>query len=317
MLHYHIRDNLRLFSGAGSIIAVEGSAKDETLKYRKKSNFWISVMSASILWHEYKIYVPVMFHADITPGEALHVIDLDDCGYTGNQTSWYILHIMNRLTAHVSNKRSVGILRGPERRKNDLDLIEMQKHMTRNHICRIFASASSMQNWRSYLVRKNGKLSTIITVHAGQEFDDLETQVGHNAYNIMAHYLSPWTDANGDPAKTAIYFDHKLADSVSTLLIPLMFGTVLPYTVSHLLAENDVDALAPRFNPAPEEDAPDASFPEQFYEIGSLINGCKNEELENLTIAETLEYTEVNARCPIAWYKYIDYDAATLALPCA
>ena len=135
-----IRVNFRLFSGPRSVISVT-KPSELTLQSRKKSNFWISVMTSSILWHEHGVYVPVVDKEEAVLSTMSHIIDIDDCGYTGNQTGWYITQLINRIRNKMTPKKSKMYLHSKKVTHEILAMAELQKHMTQYHICRIFASS--------------------------------------------------------------------------------------------------------------------------------------------------------------------------------
>lgn len=303
-----IDKNLELLSRPRAVIS---GALDRSTK----SNYWMSVMISSILWQEHQVYLPVIPDRNrvIESGKYDHILDIDDCGYTGNQTGCSIMELARFIYEHITGYTPKW---GVEERREQLTVIDGS--VVKYYVCRIFASSAAIDQWEDMVLKSDGQASKCITFLIGQIYDSLETQLGSETYKIMAHAISPWVDIGGNPTKTAIYFDHKLADSVSTLQVPLMFGTVFPYTLPSPgsgVYPFGADYLDNRYFPLPKEDAPDRPNPEQAYNIGSLINRCENPLYKGLTFEEVWEYAEERPRCPVAWYKHIDYDAATLNLP--
>ena len=124
-----------------------------------------------------------------------------------------------------------------------------------------------------------------------------------------------------DCAESNVYFDHKIADPTSTLIVPLISGYVptdsdyiVPHSwcgKNHLHSDCD-EALGPCIKPTP---LGNKVPPKRFY---ALINKCKygehiqsffkqhNYNIFDITNEFMADVTEV--RCPDSWYKKINWD---------
>ena len=166
-------------------------------------------------------------------------------------------------------------------------------------------------------------------------YPDLKDIIGKYQFLDISYYFSPYTE--GD-TEVSIYFDHKIADPISTFLKTLMYGPVLECNLNysgeyHLIINGIVDSKIIESDKPYEEwtikdytirDESEANFYTEFniYEdylhqlieddkvcdkIGfqlkfiPFINGCS--DTPNITKWDEVLLMDMTYRCPVSWYK--------------
>ena len=73
-------------------------------------------------------------------------------------------------------------------------------------------------------------LRSQIQVYTCYTIASLQDIIGKNIYNDILYYFSPYTDGQ---TKVSLYFDHKIAEPISTFLKVLNFGPILPKNLNY------------------------------------------------------------------------------------
>jgi hypothetical protein len=274
-----ISNLIEKYDSSKPVILIVGSSR--------KSNYYVSLLFAHfwISRGQRLDYILQDFKTATTLNIRGNVLDIDDMGYSGSQTLSVLAGlytmlrklIINYFQDKIHNKEVFDFF-------PDFLLEYVSKKIGFNYfLIRIFTSSKSISLWsdRNYGVKIPCDIiiSEIITT--------IEETVGEkNTKKIQALF-------ENDLSTTFVYFDHKIADSASTLLHPYAFG-LIPTNVRNPDIANNNLAINSR---------------NKIRKFHPFINGCLykdgRSELSNIVLDEDNDMY----RCPLAWYKSINYDA--------
>lgn len=160
------------------------------------------------------------------------------------------------------------------------------------HCCRVFISTSALCKFNSFIDNKQVTLinptRTYVFANFNVVFSEvipmLKEQVSDKDYNAITARF------NGQKAAMNVHFDHKIADGVSTLLLPLSTGLI------------------------PDNTFYDNSTPHNGIAYHGFIKNCKQfrgtfDGLHDM--GDKLDENQ-SSRCPYAYYKNIDYIKGSL-----
>jgi hypothetical protein len=256
----------------------------------KKSNYYVSLLFAHF-WLErgnpIDFVIPSLYKS-ATLHLAGNIFDIDDMGYSGSQTtgsmnaflSGFAYSLIRIMYERIPDPAILSFM--------PLFLIEyiLGQLGLQYYLVRIFSSTDSLAMWKDQV-----KMPYRLVTH--EVLPTLREQVGdRNANRINALF-------NFAAGTMAVYFDHKVADGVSTLLVPIAFGIVPGKKV--MIDEYDMNvALGP-------ENRRNISFAEggDTPTFLPFIKNC----IRDLTVDDIDgDYENDDVRCPYAWYKQIDYN---------
>ena len=305
---------------------------------KTKSNYWISL----ILIHLINTRKPHLKPKDMGSraylfnkyGLNMIYVDADDMGYTGNQTEnnlsvmvkKIMLKVMRRFMGvslelcanadselfnlltntelHAKINWKKGILSESISEPNIIRILDNFRYI----VLRVFITNTA----KRLISRPNGLFKSRITLIIGEEIRDLKDIVGIVPYNNIISLFNC-----DDPVPpVSVYFDHKIADSVSTLLLPLNTG-IIPhkgfYDYYSDRGEQCRESLSDNLPTTTTLDAEHQANEEGTNSI-QLINNCEPFDFKNSTMEDILDRLDEsqNDRCPSAFYKKINYDTGKL-----
>lgn len=377
----------------------------DILRDPTRSNFWVGHMAASILWHEHGIHIPFVYDKKEATSKFDHIVDIDDCAYTGSQISMQLdddidgmiqacieKNIREGILSPVYRQKAMQIMkRGPKDalrvvtglrkylgEESDIrfcdhmephiqfaiDEIEghkISKYKTNEytrlhcisylmqynpprytlHVMRAFSSMQFRHRWGSVISDWSG---SFIRLHIGRTLPDpLTTFLALEDMSIFIHTIYPFS-LDWVPC-AFVYFDHKLASTISTIGPIILLGTVFSWPVpsewgdtlldkTGFLGDGPVlvskfDQLKPyhdgRYDlPIPEEKKSDVTrdLPgkgNRHYTMqGPLILDGPGPPFASWDEARDFYfYTKeggkvVHNRIPPSWYKHLDYNKAEI-----
>lgn len=134
-----------------------------------------------------------------------------------------------------------------------------------------------------------------IELYVDMWFDSLVGSVGEREFLELSYYFAP---ADRGYPMVSVYFDHKMADMVSTFSLTLLYGPVLPcnlgypinsviYGIANSLTQTDLTTLAERRSPRKEQayrviidqiiqDDAECDYNRDTIGFVSFIEGCRD-----------------------------------------
>jgi hypothetical protein len=273
---------------------------------------------ASICFHEYDFqleFVDSLIHGLQKYGLSAIYLDCDDMGYSGNQTG----HIMDESFTIIINWLKTQLVFSSEIDylvKKSAMKFSYNKYLWLKFLDRIGINYKVIRLYATetaYTLWANTQFPAQIEVE--HMFPHLEKLLGKELYDVVAHYISPIGDTGGNISTVSVYFDHKIADPNSTMIFPLLFGAVLPLHIN-VDVINYLDAFySGRDRPIEYEQSEDVIKPcDKVQLLGPLMKNCGISLLKDINNFEKYIKKPCN-RCPVAWYKFIDYEHAIIDLP--
>ena len=234
------------------------------------------------------------------------IIDVDDMAYSGSQTQQDLQdsHYFYRNTI-VDN------LSGDKILKTVFPLWFVDLYLARNHFhytfVRPYISSYAMKDWLNKDQRVKMLPASIIY---SEIVNTLEETVGKGDSIKIRQLFGPHS-------KLAIYFNHKIADNVSTMLYPISFGIIPHRPLLNAFSENEEDFII--YNMNMNNSSANLKYTESnnnnVVEFLPFIKGCENKSrVSNIKTTGNLWKKRGNQtrRCPYAWYKKINYNRGTL-----
>lgn len=257
----------------------------------KKSNYYISLLFA-YFWLNRGLRLDGVFSKIYTngfPGK-VNLLDIDDMSYTGTQTTnvfkaigqKFINTAVPNLTK-ISKELEFLITYFP----NFIGDYILIKTGYRLYVIRIFASSQSITEFKNITTYR---LPFFIVY--GELIPSLKQTLEMTNFLKVSALFNPI-------AETMIYFDHKVADSVSTFLLPISYGIIPGKKLMKNILDNRSNAYTPELmrNLNITDNIKLSTYP--------FIDGCFN---NGRIISNNLgEMNRNDNRCPYAWYKSITY----------
>ena len=252
----------------------------------QKSNYMISLLCYHAL--QQKGYPEPLGFIQVPYGfdDTTLYIGFDDMTYSGSQLSKLLVKIAEhsilksrqlqfptiRYCLLSASEQALQYLK-------TLELFDMFANLKDNTFQKKIQQMLQIANENPSLQLKNRmKLPNPFPIYAGQIIPSLKSELGEKDYYraVLAF--------NGYTADTIVYFDHKIADSVSTFMKVLLYGVVMPQTYKF----KDID-----------------EFHEQSWDILTIIkNKCNCKEILNETPVssnadkEHLQFIPFLRNCP-------------------
>lgn len=214
-----------------------------------------------------------------------------------------------------------------------IQLSQIYDKLTKGNVTNIYVGLIGITQGAWEKFEKSG-----MRIYAEKMYPNLKDVIGKYRFLDVSYYFSPYTE--GDTS-ISIYFDHKIADPLSTFTKTLMYGPILECNLDysgeyHLIINGVVDSKIIESDKPYEEwndedyiirDQSEANFYEEFnvYEdylqqlidddrvcdknqniinFIPFINGCN--DISNVTKWDELLLMDVNYRCPSSWYKNLN-----------
>lgn len=311
----------------------------------KKSNYYISLLYYHY-WMKHKLPNITYVISKLFLFEDLNIFnikcnlfDIDDMGYSGSQTEQEMVsklqYISSPLLCKLGLEKIIKNI-GPKLSNDFASYVPLllkkyilHKFKFNYYLVRIFCSTYALNRWKNNNIGIHSKFQcTTDLIKTIKE--QMEESGRNNDKKNFAKLIYGFADQY---PSTSVYFDHKVADSASTLNLALSTGLVLNRSI--LDKETSYKILKSNFEKNPKEFENIKKEMNALLEILNseqkkkgidkplfipFINNCtegrKIPEIKNIndnSIYE-LKFDESN-RCPIAWYKYINYDNGTYEPP--
>lgn len=273
-----IRKLIEKYDSSKPVILIVGSPR--------KSNYYVSLLFVHfwILRDQRLDYIVRNFNDTKSLNVKGNVFDIDDMGYSGSQTLSVLSTlymklrklILNYFESKIANKQVLDFF------PNFIIEYVLHKIGFNYYLIRIFTSSSSISLWSD----RNYGVNIPCDIITSEKISTIEEMIGEkNTKKIQSLF-------ENDLSSTFVYFDHKVADSASTLLHPYAFGLIPTNVRNPDIANNNIVINSRNKN----------------IKFHPFINGCLytdgRSELSNIVLDEDNDMY----RCPLAWYKSINYD---------
>lgn len=283
----------------------------------------IYLYSTAKEYEMYEQYIADFIHLfnETEEDEPVHFVLLDDISYSSSQSLNILiklLHIFHLIALQfVKNPPNTSITRmtliNTYYSRKLQELFDIRFHMAFVYITeKAQAILTGKQRYHPFDSLQTTPIPFELTHHYPNVIPSLRKQVGDERFKDIAAYFgypSHYGEQESGP-DCIVYLDHKIADAVSTLGMPLLTGRTAPggQNVRNYEKTHANTSLSWQFERMKNNTGRcDSVIP--------LIPACHTSHppLNGRTIPHP--YPSANQRCPLSWYKYIKPSTNELQIP--
>ena len=310
------------------------------LDNERKSNYWMTMIALYIIKKKQKPMpydIGVFTYLYKTYNLNVYYVDIDDMAYSGNQTN----NSLGRRIGTISEGIFINFFNTIKTycKDNDLEIfnilnsnrffnsdLTVDTGVPLSHIINQTNFINILEKYKRYIVIRPFISKTafeLLNVYTNYCVDFIFAEILNNLKDVIEDdiykIIISLFQCSSDPPPISVYFDHKIADSVSTLLIPLNTGIIPnnefynfdnspPYKIKCKSMLTDMGIFDTEVNAKKTTGIPNSV---------QLINNCRDYEFEHTEMEDIivrLDDGDQNLRCPYAYYKKINYDTGKLEL---
>lgn len=183
---------------------------------KTKSNYFVTIIAIYHLIETYNIEAEFVydFRNDIE-----EIIIVDDMTYSGQQIALTIqdFYVYRKINSIPLPNIFISVVGCTYKAANRI----RNNYLTRKNL--------------KLLKLKSGKVQIDLELNYGFLISDLKDILGDEDYVSILYYFSPFSGVN---PPVSIYFDHKIADEISTFFRALVYGPIIPLKLDYPIQDN-------------------------------------------------------------------------------